>query len=166
MRALEIGEEHGHLLALALQRRPRGEDALGQVLGRVGLGRARSGQPAGCRRSATPHAPQNFLPGRVATPQLGHGTSSRTPHSSQNRTPSRFGAWQRGQFTASALGRGRARRYLTPGDPRPGNQRVRTESRTKMVSSRTAPVETSDTGTPASSDSRSRYSRAFVGSSA
>ena len=37
-RALEVGEEHGHLLALALQRGLRGEDLLGEVLGRVGLG--------------------------------------------------------------------------------------------------------------------------------
>jgi hypothetical protein len=36
-RALEIGEEHGDLLPLALQRGLRGEDPVGQVLGRVGL---------------------------------------------------------------------------------------------------------------------------------
>jgi hypothetical protein len=38
-RALEVGEEHGHLLALTLQRRARGEDALRQVARRVGVGR-------------------------------------------------------------------------------------------------------------------------------
>src|SRR3712207_8272206 len=38
--ALEVGEQHGHLLALALQRAAGGEDALGQMLGRVG-GRSR-----------------------------------------------------------------------------------------------------------------------------
>ena len=37
-RALEVGEEHRDLLALALQRGLRGEDLLGEVLGRVGLG--------------------------------------------------------------------------------------------------------------------------------
>jgi hypothetical protein len=37
-RALEVGEEHGHLLALAFQRGLRGEDSLGEVLWRVGLG--------------------------------------------------------------------------------------------------------------------------------
>ena len=36
-RALEVGEEHGDLLALALQRGLGGEDLLGQVLGGVGL---------------------------------------------------------------------------------------------------------------------------------
>jgi hypothetical protein len=34
--ALEIGEEHRDLLALALERRPRRQDALGEMLGRVG----------------------------------------------------------------------------------------------------------------------------------
>src|SRR3990172_5343402 len=52
---LEVGEEDGDLLALALQRRPGREDALGQVLGRVGAGRVELGRggrvPArgGCR---------------------------------------------------------------------------------------------------------------------
>ena len=34
-RALEVGEEDGHLLALALEGSLRGEDLLGEVLGRV-----------------------------------------------------------------------------------------------------------------------------------
>ena len=34
-RALEVGEEHRHLLALALERALGGEDLLGEVLGRV-----------------------------------------------------------------------------------------------------------------------------------
>jgi hypothetical protein len=37
--ALEVGEEHRHLLALAFQRALRGEDSLGEVLGGVGLRR-------------------------------------------------------------------------------------------------------------------------------
>src|SRR5262249_19549659 len=36
-RALEVSEEHGHLLAFALKSRFRGEDLLGEVLGSVGL---------------------------------------------------------------------------------------------------------------------------------
>ena len=36
-RALEVGEEDGDLLALAFEGGPRGEDPLGEVLGRVGL---------------------------------------------------------------------------------------------------------------------------------
>ena len=38
-RAFEIGEEHGDLLALAFERRPRREDLLGEVPRRVGVGR-------------------------------------------------------------------------------------------------------------------------------
>ena len=37
-RALEVGEQHGDLLALALERGFGREDLLGEVLGRVGLG--------------------------------------------------------------------------------------------------------------------------------
>ena len=37
-RALEVGEEDGHLLALALERGLGGQDLLGEVLGRIGLG--------------------------------------------------------------------------------------------------------------------------------
>jgi hypothetical protein len=38
-RALEVGKEHGDLLALALERCLRGQNLLGEVLGRVDLGR-------------------------------------------------------------------------------------------------------------------------------
>jgi hypothetical protein len=37
--ALQVGEEHGDLLALPFEGRLRGEDLLGEVLGSVGLGR-------------------------------------------------------------------------------------------------------------------------------
>src|SRR6185295_10084068 len=37
-RALHVGEENRHLLALALDGRARGEDFVGEVLGRVGKG--------------------------------------------------------------------------------------------------------------------------------
>ena len=36
-RALEVGEEDRHLLTLALERRLRGQDLLGEVLGGVGV---------------------------------------------------------------------------------------------------------------------------------
>ena len=53
-RALEVGEEHGHLLALALEGGLGREDLLGEMFGRVGLRRgypphrrgAREGPPA------------------------------------------------------------------------------------------------------------------------
>ena len=38
-RALEVGEEHGHLLPFAFERALGGQDFLGEVLGGVGLGR-------------------------------------------------------------------------------------------------------------------------------
>jgi hypothetical protein len=38
-RALQVGEEDRDLLALALKRCPGGQNLLGEVLGRVGLGR-------------------------------------------------------------------------------------------------------------------------------
>jgi hypothetical protein len=41
-RALQVSEEHGHLLALAFQRALRGEDLVGQVLGGIRVGRPRS----------------------------------------------------------------------------------------------------------------------------
>ena len=41
-RALEVGEEYCHLLALVLQGRLRRQDLLGEVLGRVGLGGRRT----------------------------------------------------------------------------------------------------------------------------
>ena len=43
-RALQVGEEHGDLLALAFEGGLRGEDLLGEVLGGVGLGEVRSGR--------------------------------------------------------------------------------------------------------------------------
>jgi hypothetical protein len=48
-RALEVGEQHRHLLALALERGPGLEDALGQVPGRVAHGGREAARP---RRSA------------------------------------------------------------------------------------------------------------------
>ena len=49
--AFQIGEEHGDLLALALQRALRRKDLLREVLGGVGLG---GGEAAGLRRERRP----------------------------------------------------------------------------------------------------------------
>ena len=48
-RALQIGEEHGHPLALSLQRRPRRQDALGQMLRGVRLGGLKPRLAGRCR---------------------------------------------------------------------------------------------------------------------
>jgi hypothetical protein len=55
-RALHVDEEHGHLLALALEGGAEREDLLGEVLRRVGGGRALGGhrRRAGQRRAAAP----------------------------------------------------------------------------------------------------------------
>ena len=41
-RAFQVGEQDGHLLALAFHRRLGGEDLLGEMLGGVGVGRCES----------------------------------------------------------------------------------------------------------------------------
>jgi hypothetical protein len=57
-RALEIGEEHGHLLALTFQRNSGREDLIGEMLGSVGLRGAELGLGGdGCgQRPAAPAA--------------------------------------------------------------------------------------------------------------
>ena len=108
-RALEVGEEHRDLLALALQRGLRGEDLLGEVLGGVGLG---GGEAAGLRRERGAAGRQNFLPGVTGMPQLGQAASRRAPQSSQKRAPASFSAWHRGhvmpELPSRLVGQGRS----------------------------------------------------------
>src|SRR5215813_5917574 len=52
-RALEVGEEHGDLLALALEPTLREEDLLREMLGRIGLGRREGGAHGLPQRCAT-----------------------------------------------------------------------------------------------------------------
>ena len=100
-RALEVGEEHGDLLALALEGGLRGEDLLGEVLGGVGLGesnrapQSERGAPAG-----SAHERQNFAPAQVSAPHWAQAQASGVPHSSQNSRPSRFSCWHRGHVMA------------------------------------------------------------------
>ena len=108
-RALEVGEEHGDLLALALEgvRATSGSSRRGawgcspgaraEALDRLGGGRASRRR----RRTA--------CPGSSSAPQLAQLVTRRPPHSSQNRTPSRFWDWQRGHFTSALLGVGAVR---------------------------------------------------------
>jgi hypothetical protein len=57
-RTLEVGEEHGDLLALAFEGGLRGQDAFGEMLGRVGLGRSEAGGRLGrLRRSGRERSP-------------------------------------------------------------------------------------------------------------
>ena len=101
-RALQVGEEHGDLLALALERGLRGEDLLGEVLRGVGLRggepRSRGGaadSPVGCA-----HSGQNFAAGDSCR------RTWRTPAPAARRTPRRtsrpprFSCWHRGHVMA------------------------------------------------------------------
>jgi len=56
-RALEVGEEHGNLLALTLKRAPRRQDLLGEVFGRVGLGGGEAARRGRLRRSGRKRRP-------------------------------------------------------------------------------------------------------------
>ena len=81
-RALEVGEEHRDLLALALQGGLRGQDLLGEVLGRVALGRSESGRrPARRWPARRPHRGRTCAPGAVGA-ALGQTSARRAPHSS------------------------------------------------------------------------------------
>ena len=85
-RALEVGEQHGDLLALALEGALRGEDLLGEVLGGVGLGLGDRGaaadSPATARRRT---ARRTCFPGASSRATLRAGEREAAPHSSQNR---------------------------------------------------------------------------------
>ena len=90
-RALEVGEEHGDLLALALEGALRGEDLLGEVLGGVGLGRSeagdRRGRCGGVAARGAPQLSQNLLPASTLAPQAAQTAGNVAPHSRQNRAP-------------------------------------------------------------------------------
>ena len=101
-RALEVGEEHGDLLALAFEGALRGEDLLGEVLRGVGLGAAPN---RGRRRlrpaTAWPHcAAELARPASVRRRTAAQASASgrRTPR--RTRRPSRFSCWHRGHVMA------------------------------------------------------------------
>jgi hypothetical protein len=84
-RALQVGEQHGHLLALTLEGWLGGEDAFGEVLGGVGVGIPnRAGGDRAGPATACPHSLQNFAPLGSSVPQARHLSASRRPHSKQN----------------------------------------------------------------------------------
>ena len=70
-RALEVGEEHGHLLALAFEGGLRGEDLLGEVLGGVGLGAGRA--PGGFAAAGAAARATESLARREFSATLGTG---------------------------------------------------------------------------------------------
>jgi hypothetical protein len=77
-RALEIGEQDGHLLPLAFECRLRGEDSLGEMFRRVRLGRHGRRPDGRSRGHDLLAAFQAELRGpRSSVPQLGHSTTRR-----------------------------------------------------------------------------------------
>ena len=94
-RALEVGEEHGDLLALAFQRGLRGQDLLGEVLGRVGLGRGEARLAAGGPASTGwAHSGQNFAGRGSWVPQFAQGAAARALLAELRRGG--FSVWHRG----------------------------------------------------------------------
>ena len=91
-RALEVGEEHRHLLALAFEGGLRGEDLLGEMLGGVGL----RGVELRCRGGAAvapagAHTRDRTSPWATADrPHPVHARASGAAHSSQNFAPASF----------------------------------------------------------------------------
>jgi hypothetical protein len=85
-RALDVGEEHGHLLALALDRRPRLSDAVGQVLRRRRGWRAdRRCRSAACRtRRGEPRAAIDAEATVGSVVVLAGGTAHRAGHGRQS----------------------------------------------------------------------------------
>ena len=94
-RALQVGEQHGDLLALAFQGGLGGEDLLGQMLRGVGLGGGQA-WPVGIGPSGAAHWPQNLFSGGFPAPQDGQVEASGAAHSPQNFVPVEFSCWQRG----------------------------------------------------------------------
>ena len=72
--AFQIGEEHGHLLALAFERRPRRQDALGEMPGRMDARAARvRGAVVGYEARAAPVAEAAAGGVRLAARRAGRG---------------------------------------------------------------------------------------------
>ena len=76
-RALQVGEQHRDLLALAFERGLRGEDLLGEVLGRVGIRRRKPG-PCGVRAKFGAALAAELLFGSI-------GRTAGSAHSGQTR---------------------------------------------------------------------------------
>jgi hypothetical protein len=96
--ALEVGEEHGHLLALAFERGFRVDDPLGENAGVYDAGET----GAFAEELARPHSGQNFAVADSSLPQLGHRGANPVPHSSQNFAPRRISWEQRGHCITCA----------------------------------------------------------------
>ena len=97
-RPLHVGEEHRHLLALALERASRGEDLLGEVLRGVGA-RLGGGGALGGIGQRLAAAVQNFCDRGLSRPHEAQvtGFARDAPHSPQNSASCGFSWLQDGQ---------------------------------------------------------------------
>jgi hypothetical protein len=81
-RSLQVGEEHGDLLPLALERALRGEDLLGEMSRRVRLGRGEPRLPGrlaahgGSALVAEARSGRQIVAARAARPARAHGTAT------------------------------------------------------------------------------------------
>jgi hypothetical protein len=97
-RALQIGKQHGHLLALAFEGALGREDLLGEVLWSIGLGRSKPWLVGDRAANAVPHLLQNLDPAGRSVPHELHVRLRRAPHSKQKLEPVGFSCWHRGHF--------------------------------------------------------------------
>jgi hypothetical protein len=102
--ALEVGKEHRHLLALALEGGAGGEDLLREVPRRVGLGRCEARLGGRDASTGRPHWPQKRTPSPSAALHPGHWRWRRAPHWVQKRADAGFSPRQRGQCMAAFRG--------------------------------------------------------------
>src|SRR4030095_6359980 len=100
-RALEVGEQDGDLLALALERGLGREDLFGEVLGVEVSGVLKRGPPVVCDATGSPHSKQNFAPAGSSLRHFVQISATRAPHSRQNFAWGGFACWHRGHFISS-----------------------------------------------------------------
>ena len=97
-RALHVGEQHRHLLALAFERTLRGENLLSEVFGSINSRRSEARCYAGRALTDCPHSRQNFAPAGSSVPHAAHLRARGVPHSRQNFACGGFSCWQRGHL--------------------------------------------------------------------
>ena len=98
-RALEVGEQHGHVLAFAFESTLGGQDLLGEVLWSVGIGGAPNrGREAAEGCTGVPQLLQNLDPDGRSAPHEPQVRVKRPPHSRQKFDCGGLSCWHRGHF--------------------------------------------------------------------
>ena len=99
-RALDIGEQHGDLLALTLEGCPGGEDLVGKVLGRVSSGETKRGIAATGRQRASRIGGRTWLRRTRSCRSERRRAPAASAHCSQNFASAAFSCSQLGHFIA------------------------------------------------------------------